>query len=65
MGQEGLAALHLNDSVPCPSESYIETPGIIQETNSLMFIGSDARQNDEILLSPLESINASNFHFLK
>lgn len=43
-------------------QSNIQTPGIIQETNSLMFIAPDTTQDDVILLSALEGVNACDLN---
>jgi len=42
----------------------IETSRIAQETNSLMIVGANAREYDEVLLTTLESIDGSNLNLL-
>lgn len=50
--------------LPCSSESHVQSARIVEETDSLVFIGSDTRQDDEIFLSALEGINAGNLNLL-
>lgn len=52
-------------SLPCSCEGNVQTPGVIQETNSLVFIRSDAGQNDEIFFPSLKRIHTCNLNFLK
>lgn len=46
-------------------QCHVESTRVIQEADALMFIGTDARQDNEILLPALESIHAGNFHLLQ
>lgn len=50
--------------LPCSGKSHIETPGVVQEPNTLVFVGAHAGQNDEVLLPALEGIHTGNLHFL-
>lgn len=45
-------------------QRHIETTWVIQEANALVLIGTNTRQDDEVLLSALESIHAGNLHLL-
>ena len=45
-------------------KSYVQTAWIVQEANALMFVGSDTRQNDDVLFSALKGVHASYFDFL-
>ena len=42
----------------------IETPRIAQETNTLVVVGTNARQDDKVLFTALESIDGGNLNFL-
>ena len=43
-----------------PGKSNVESSRVIEEAYALVFIGSDAGHDDEILFSPLESINGGH-----
>lgn len=51
--------------LPRSGEGHIETPGVIQEPNALVLVGTHTGQNDEVLLPALEGIHTGNLHFLK
>lgn len=51
-------------SLLCSGQSHIQTPGVVQEANALVLIGTNTRQDDEIFLSALEGIYAGYFHLL-
>ncbi len=53
-----------NNAILGTRECDVQTPGIIQETYSLVLITPDTAQNDVILLSSLECINAGYFNLL-
>ena len=46
-------------------QRHVETTRVIQEADALMLIGTDTRENDEVLLSALEGVHAGNFHLLQ
>lgn len=46
-------------------QCHIETSRVVQEADALVLVGSHARQNDEVLLSALESVHTGDFHLLK
>lgn len=48
----------------CSGQRHIQTTWVIQEADALVLIGTNARQDDEVLLSALEGVHASNFHLL-
>lgn len=54
----------MGGGLPRSGESHIETPGVVQEPNTLVLIGTHARQNDEVLLPALEGVYTGNLHFL-
>ena len=54
-----------DNSVACASHGYVQPTWIIKKTDSLIFVGADTRHDYNILLSTLESVNASNFNILK
>ena len=45
-------------------QRHVETTRVVQEADALVFIGTDTRQDDEVLLSALEGVHAGNFHLL-
>lgn len=45
-------------------QRYVETTWVIQEADALVLIGTNTRQDDEVLLSALEGVHAGNFHLL-
>ena len=53
-----------DDSILCTCESDIQTTGVIEETDSLMFVASDTAENNVVLLSSLEGINTCDFDLL-
>ena len=53
-----------DNSIFSTSKSDIQAAWVVQETDPLMFVASNAAENDVILLSPLECINASDFDLL-
>ena len=53
-----------NDTVLCAGEGDVETPWIVQETYTLVLIASHAAENNIILLSALERVDAGDFDFL-
>lgn len=52
-----------DDTIFRTRESDVETSGIVQETNALMLITSNAAENNVILLSSLESVHTGHFDF--
>ena len=44
-----------------PRESDVETPGIVEESDALMLVSSDAGHDDEVLLAPLEGVHRRHF----
>lgn len=48
----------------CSCKCHIQTSRVVQETDALMFIRPDTRQDDEILLPTLEGINTGHFNLL-
>ena len=44
-------------------QSHIESPGIIQETNTRSFVTPDTRKENEILLSSLEAVDRGHLDF--
>lgn len=53
-----------DDTVFRTSQSNVQTTGVVQETDALMFITPNAAENDVVLLSALERVDAGNFNFL-
>lgn len=53
-----------DDTVLGTGQGNVETARVIQETNTLMLIGSYARQDDEVLLSTLKRVNAGDLYLL-
>ena len=53
-----------NNSELSSREGYVQSPRVIQEPDALMFIGSHAGENNEILFSSLEGIDRRNLQFL-
>jgi len=53
-----------HNSIFSTSKSDIQAAWVVQKTDPLMFVASNAAKNDVVLLSPLECIYASNFDFL-
>ena len=45
-----------------PCEGYIEAPRIAQEANALVLIRAYTRQDDVVLLTPLERIHAAHLY---
>lgn len=58
----GIAKYH--NSILSTRERNVQTPRIVQETNSLVLVTPNAAQNDVVLLPSLECINAGYFNFL-
>jgi len=48
----------------CTSQSHVQTTRVLQEADALVFVASDAAQNDIILLSSLESIDTGHLNIL-
>lgn len=55
----------MGSCLPRSGEGHIETPGVIQEPNALVLVGTHTGQDDEVLLPALEGIHTGNLHFLK
>lgn len=51
--------------LPGPGESHVETAWVVEEANALVLVGSDTGQDDEVLFSALERINAGYLHLLR
>lgn len=51
-------------ALPGPGECHVKTSGIIEEADALVLVGPHAGEDDEVFLSPLESINTGYFHLL-
>ena len=69
--QDGIANLAQNLRIPkndstvlCPRKSNVQPPGVIQEANSLMLVAPNATQDDVVLLSSLERVDARHFDVL-
>lgn len=54
-----------NNAVTGPRQSHVQAARIVQETDALVLVRTYARHDDEIFLSPLKSIHASNFNILQ
>lgn len=50
-----------HQSVSGTREGHIETPGIGEESNALVVVGTDAGEDDVVLLTALESIDGGHF----
>ena len=48
----------------CSGKSYIQPSWICQESYSLVLVASHTRDDDDVLLSPLESVHTGNFNVL-
>jgi hypothetical protein len=46
------------------SQGDVETAGVVQETDSLVVVGTDTRQDDVVLLTTLESVDGGNLNLL-
>lgn len=55
----------MGSCLPRSGEGHIETPGVVQEPNALVLVGTHTGQDDEVLLPALEGIHTGNLHFLK
>lgn len=53
-----------NDSVLSSGESNVETAGIVEETDALVFVGAHTRHDDQVLLSPLECVDTRHLYAL-
>jgi len=56
---------HDDDPVARSGQSHVQSAGIVEEANALVFVGSDARHDDEIFLSALESVHTGDFDILQ
>ena len=54
-----------DNAVAGPRQRHVQPARIVQETDALIFVGSHARHDDEILLSTLESIHTGYFNILQ
>lgn len=45
-------------------QRHVETTRVVQETDALVLVCTNTRQDDEVLLSALEGIHAGNLHLL-
>lgn len=61
---ENLRVTEDDHSVLRSSQSNVQSPGIVQETNALMFVTSDTGQDDVVLFTALERIDTGDFNFL-
>lgn len=52
-----------HQAIACTRECHIETPRVIKETDSLMFVGTHAGEDDVILFSALERVDRRHFDF--
>jgi hypothetical protein len=48
-------------AILCPGESYIQPSWIVKEANAWGLIASYTREEDEVLLSSLETVNWGDF----
>lgn len=55
----------MGSCLPGSGEGHIETPGVVQEPNALVLVGTHTGQDDEVLLPALEGVHTGNLHFLK
>jgi len=44
-----------------PRQRHIQSPWVIEETNTLGLVRSDAREEDEVFLSTLEGVDWCDF----
>ena len=51
--------------IPSSGKSHIETTWVVQESDALMFIGTDTREHYEVFLTALERINTGNLYVLQ
>ena len=50
-----------NDPELGPGEGHVQSAGVVEEPDALMLVGADAGQDDEVLLTALESIHTGHF----
>ena len=55
----------MGSCLPGSGEGHIETPGVVQEPNALVLVGTHTGQDDEVLLPALEGVHTGNLHLLK
>ncbi len=53
-----------DDTESRPSHGNVQPPRVVQEPNALVLVGPDARENDEVLLPPLEGVHAGHLDLL-
>lgn len=53
-----------DQAILCSGQRNVETSRVVQEPDALVLVAPDTGQNDVVLLSALESINAGNFDLL-
>ena len=61
---QNLGVTENDDTILRTSQSDVETPWIIQETNALVLVAPHTAEDDIILFTTLESVDASHFNFL-
>ena len=61
---QNLGVTENDDTILRTSQSDVETPWIIQETNALVLVAPHTAEDDIILFATLESVDASHFNFL-
>lgn len=53
-----------DETVLGPSKGDVETPRIVEESNSLVLVAPDARDDDVVLLATLECVDAGDLDLL-
>lgn len=53
-----------DETVLGPRQSHVETARVVEEADTLMFVASNARQDDVIFLSSLECVHAGDLDLL-